>query len=334
MNDLRPVIGITMGDPAGIGPEIVLTALKYPEICEGCRPLILGDFQILRALALRCDKSYHINRVSRPEEGKYTTGSLDIINLSDLDPGRIILGKPAARTGKAMLKYIHKAVDMAMEGLISAMVTCPINKESLHLSGADFSGHTELIAHRTACDDYAMMLAGKRIRVVLVTIHIPVKNISSSLSEEKILKTIELTHRALKNRFGINAPKIAVAGLNPHAGEAGIFGNEEKQLIEPAVLHAKNKGFRVHGPFPADTLFYHAVDGDYDAVICMYHDQGLIPFKMVHFKDGVNTTIGLPIIRTSVDHGTAYDIVGTGKADPGSLIAAIKMAAEQAKCVK
>ena len=199
------------------------------------------------------------------------------------------------------------------------------------MAGYTFPGHTELFASKTKCNDFVMMLAGKKLRVVLVTIHIPLKDVPSVLSIEKILKTIRITGKSLIKRFGFTNPRIAVAGLNPHAGEAGMFGNEEEKIIAPAIDIAKKEGFNVSGPHPPDTVFYHASKGHYHAVVCMYHDQGLIPFKMMHFTDGVNTTLGLPISRTSVDHGTAYDITGTGQADPGSLIEAIKLAATHSK---
>ena len=233
-----------------------------------------------------------------------------------------------------MVSYITSATDMALQGRIDAMVTCPINKQAMHMAGYFYNGHTELIAEKTKSTDFAMMLAGDKLRVVLVTIHIPLKDVPLVLSKEKILQTIIITGSSLYMRFGIENPRIAVAGLNPHAGEGSMFGDEEERIILPAVNLAKSKGFDVLGPYPPDTIFYHAKKGLYDAVICMYHDQGLIPFKMIHFTDGVNTTLGLPIIRTSVDHGTAYDIAGKGKADPGSLTAAIKMAAEQAGNIK
>ncbi|MBU2455299.1 MAG: 4-hydroxythreonine-4-phosphate dehydrogenase PdxA, partial [Proteobacteria bacterium] len=214
------------------------------------------------------------------------------------------------------------------------LVTCPITKTALKLAGSQFHGHTEMLAHRTNTQEYAMMLAGKKLKVVLVTIHIPISQVSASLTTENIIEKIRLTHFSLKNRFNIKAPKIAVAGLNPHSGEASMFGHEEEDIIAPAVRLAKKEGLDIHGPLPPDTVFFQAVNAKYDAVVCMYHDQGLIPFKLIHFKDGVNTTLGLPIIRTSVDHGTAYDIAWHGIADPSSLTEAIKMAAFQARNIK
>jgi 4-hydroxythreonine-4-phosphate dehydrogenase len=229
-----------------------------------------------------------------------------------------------------MIHYIQVASDLAIQRRIAAMVTCPINKTAIRLAGVSYNGHTELLAERTKSENYAMMFAGDSLRVVLATIHVPLRDVPSILSKQKILLTIKLTWQTMRERFGFKTPRIAVAGLNPHAGEGGMFGNEEKDIITPAIAQARNEGVDVVGPVPPDTLFYHAAKGRYDVVVSMYHDQGLIPFKLIHFNNGANITIGLPIIRTSVDHGTAYDIVGTGTADPGSLIAAINMAVQQA----
>ncbi len=330
MNKNRPVIGITMGDPVGIGPEIIVSALNDPAIYEHCRPLILGDLSIMeRAVKLK-QSTLCLNSTILPENGIYTHGTADIFSLSELNGKTTVPAHPNAETGKAMLDYIYKAVDLAMKGKIAAMVTCPITKTAMKMAGSKFHGHTELIAEETGTEKYAMMLAGDKLRVVLVTIHIPLSEVSKEISKEKIVETIRITGNALTNRFGIENPVIAVAGLNPHAGENSMFGSQEKEIIEPAVKQAINEGFNVSGPFPPDTLFYHAAKGKYHGVVCMYHDQGLIPFKMIHFNDGVNTTLGLPIIRTSVDHGTAYDIAWKGIADSSSLKASIKMAVLQA----
>ena len=329
MKKYRPIIGVTMGDPVGIGPEIILSALINPLIYELCRPLVIGDMERLKVLK----SNLKFNSVEKPKTGVYQCGCVDVVSTYKLDPGQILWAEPTALTGKAMISYITSAIDMALQGSIDAMVTCPINKQAMHMAGFFYNGHTELLAEKTKTAGFAMMLAGDKLRVVLVTIHIPLQDVPLVLSKEKILQTIVITGSSLRTRFGLVNPKIAVAGLNPHAGEGGMFGDEEERIILPAVNLAKSQGFDVVGPYPPDTIFYHAQKGLYDVVICMYHDQGLIPFKMVHFTDGVNTTLGLPIIRTSVDHGTAYDIAGKGIADPGSLTAAIKMAAEQAALV-
>jgi len=330
MKDTRPIIGITMGDPVGIGPEIVLLALEDPSLYKCCRPLVFGDIRILNAAGRCLNRPVILNRVKFPASGKYTSGSVDVINQTDLDPSKISWGNPSELTGRAMITYIKCAVDMAITGEIAAVVTGPINKSAMKMAGSKFLGHTEYIAHRTKSEHFVMMMAGKKLRVSLVTIHLSLKEAAASLTTENIFKTIEITHLALNTRFGLKKPRIAVAGLNPHAGEQGLFGSEEKDIITPAVRKAAEKGMEVFGPLPPDTVFYHAYKGQYDTVVCMYHDQGLIPFKLLHFMDGVNTTLGLPVIRTSVDHGTAYDIAGTGSADPGSMIAAIRMAASQA----
>ncbi|RJP94048.1 MAG: 4-hydroxythreonine-4-phosphate dehydrogenase PdxA [Desulfobacteraceae bacterium] len=330
MNDQRPIVGITMGDPAGIGPEIVCMALSRPEIYDVARPLVIGDAQVLESARLLTRSPLVVSVVNSPGAGTFKCGCMDVLNESALDPKSFNWGRPTAATGRAMIQYITRAVDMALNDEIAAIATCPITKTAMKLAGSAYHGHTELIAERTNTPRYAMMLAGNRLRVVLVTIHMALKDVPQKLTIEGILSTIETTAEALKERFGIHRPKIAVAGLNPHSGEEGMFGDEEVRIITPAVQQAREKGMDASGPYPPDTLFHHALTGIYDAVVCMYHDQGLIPFKMVHFEDGVNTTLGLPIIRTSVDHGTAYDIAGKGVADPGSLIEAIRMAAHQA----
>jgi len=329
VKDPRPIIGITMGDPVGIGPEIALMALKDPAVYAGCRPFVIGDAGLMSAIKPNLAKDTRLRRMASPTDGRFESGTIDVLNLSDLDLANTVPGKPTLQTGKAMVSYIETAIDLALDGEIHGVATCPINKTALRQTGSRFIGHTEILAHRTETENAVMMLAGARLRVALVTIHEPLKEVPSLLSSEKIMETIHIARRSLETRFGIGTPRLAVAGLNPHAGETGILGREEEELIAPAIAASKAAGSRIEGPFPPDTVFYFAAKGRYDAVICMYHDQGLIPFKLLHFDDGVNTTLGLPIVRTSVDHGTAYDIAGTGTADPRSLIAAIQMAAEQ-----
>ncbi|HDL07119.1 MAG TPA: 4-hydroxythreonine-4-phosphate dehydrogenase PdxA [Desulfobacteraceae bacterium] len=334
METYRPVIGITMGDPVGIGPEIIISALSNPLIYELCRPLVIGDLSILRKAQKSVGKNLKIKDVNNIRTGIYKNGNIDVLALSSLDPDQTVWGKPTVLTGSAMVNYITTAIDLAADGSISAIVTCPINKKAMHMAGFNYNGHTELLAERTRTDNFVMMLAGSRLRVALVTIHMPLKDVPAVLSKERIFNTIKITWKALNERFDFENPRVAVAGLNPHAGEEGMFGSEEKNIIMPAIDLARKEGFDVSGPFPADTIFYHAANGSHDAVVCMYHDQGLIPLKLLHFTDGVNTTLGLPIVRTSVDHGTAYDIAGGGNADPGSLIAAINMAVHQALSIK
>lgn len=325
-----PAIGITMGDPVGIGPEIALLALADPSIHTLCRPFVIGDIQILASAKHATGWDGNLNRIVAPEDGKYRQGSIDVMSVSSLDPSSASSGLPTIDTGRAMVAYITTAIDMAIGGQIAAIVTGPINKAAMRLAGFSYRGHTELLAERTQSDSIVMMLAGKVLRVALVTRHDPLRQVSGLLTVEKIVSTIAITHHALMRRFGIDNPLVAVTGLNPHAGEQGLLGDEEDRIIIPAIEASEKAGIRVTGPLSPDTAFHYAAKGAYDVVVCMYHDQGLIPFKMMHFSDGVNTTLGLPIIRTSVDHGTAYDIAGTGSADPGSLIAAIKMGAQHA----
>ena len=261
MSDDRPIIGITMGDPVGIGPEIILLSLCNPSIYNTCRPLVIGDYQILDAVKKCVRSKLHIKSVKDPDEGQYKFGSIDLLNLSEIVPNKVLWGNPTAETARAMLRYIMVASDLAIKGRIAAMVTCPINKVAMQIAGCQYNGHTELLADRTRSDNFAMMLAGNRLRVVLVTIHVPLKTVPSLLSEQKILLTIKLAWNTLHERFGIKKPRIAVAGLNPHAGEAGMFGNEEKTIIAPAILNARNQGFDVVGALPPDTVFYQAANG-------------------------------------------------------------------------
>jgi len=323
-----------MGDPAGIGPEIIALALADEAVYECCRPVVMGDPGILSAAMddLRARMGYRLtlNVIERPGDERSLPGWMDLIAVSELKDSAIQPGWPTVAGGRAMADYIFRAVEMALRGDIAAMVTCPISKALMQEAGYAFEGHTQLIAHLTETSDPVMMLAGERLRVTLVTIHCALRDVPSLLTEDKVLKTIRMTAKALKQDFGLPTPRLAVAALNPHGGEAGLFGHEEMTVIAPAVQAAQQDGLRVEGPFPADTLFNRAVDGGYDAVVAMYHDQGLIPLKLLHFSDAVNVTLGLPIVRTSVDHGTAYDIAGTGKADPSSLKAAIRMAAAMA----
>jgi len=325
MADL-PRIAITMGDPSGIGPEIIVKALPREDISQVCRPIIVGDVGILKKTSEGIgSRNFHV--MTNPGDISERPGTIDVMPVSRLKKDSVTPGKPTREGGKAMADYILKAVELATSGEVAAMVTCPINKELMNRVGYEFEGHTELIAHLTHTRDYVMMLAGERLRVALATIHCPLRDVAKQINKELIIKTIKITCRALDRDFAIKNPRVAVAALNPHAGESGLFGREDMEIIKPAVEEARDSGLSVEGPFPADTVFYHAVNGRFDAVVAMYHDQGLIPLKLLHFSDAVNLTLGLPIVRTSVDHGTAYDIAGKGIADPSSLIAAIKMAA-------
>jgi 4-hydroxythreonine-4-phosphate dehydrogenase len=324
MNTL-PIIGITMGDPAGVGPEIIVKALSDPAVYDICRPVVLGDRGAL-ALCLKGDQAWSIHEISHPSEAEGRPGNIDLISVCRLGTECLTPGMPNVRGGVAMVDCIVTAVEMAKRKEIAALVTCPISKALMHLAGCHYEGHTQLIARLTNTEQFVMMLAGERLRVALATIHCALRDVPRILSKEVILNTIAITSRALRHDFGFHNPRIAVAGLNPHAGEEGLFGTEEMELIAPAVRAAREGGLHVEGPYPPDTIFYRAASGLFDAVIAMYHDQGLIPLKLLHFSDAVNVTLGLPIIRTSVDHGTAYDIAGKGVADPSSLNAAIRTA--------
>lgn len=321
----RPVIGITMGDPSGVGPEIVSKMVYDPEIHELCKPLILGDPGLLSP-GVKGLAKISVNEISEPHEAIGIPRQADLIALSHLKKNHMIPGKPSLEGGKAMVRYITRAVGMAMNGEVEAVVTGPINKALMNHAGCHFEGHTQLIAHLAGAEDYVMMLAGERLRVTLTTIHCPLKDVSGLINNENVYRTIKITYKALKEDFGFKDPRIAVAALNPHAGESGLFGSEEDEIIIPAIRRANDDGYKADGPYPPDTVFFKAVSGRFDAVVSMYHDQGLIPLKLLHFADAVNVTLGLPIIRTSVDHGTAYDIAGKGKADPSSLKAAVRMA--------
>jgi 4-hydroxythreonine-4-phosphate dehydrogenase len=329
--ETRPLLALTMGDPVGVGPEIMILALADPQTYEVCRPLIIGDLPALERARRLLAPNLEIRVVDRPGAGRYEPGSMDVLALSHLTPEDLEYGRPTPPGGAAMVSYILRAIDLALEGEVAGMVTGPISKISMNLSGYAYPGHTELLAEKTGTPEVVMMLAGAEFRVVLATIHCALAEVPRCLSAEGILRLCRLTSRALQRDFGLASPSLGVAGLNPHAGEGGMFGKEEEEIIMPAVRQAQSEGIAVEGPFPADTLFWRHAQGEFAAIVCMYHDQGLIPLKLLHFMDAVNVTLGLPIIRTSVDHGTAYDLAGTGKAHPGSLKAAIKMAAKMAQ---
>ncbi|MBA3007086.1 MAG: 4-hydroxythreonine-4-phosphate dehydrogenase PdxA [Proteobacteria bacterium] len=318
-------IAITMGCPVGIGPEILLKFFNQTDRSSKYAPVILGDIGVLQ----RCATELKINAqfLAWHPGTPIRTEQIPVLELSHLNTHDLIWGHPTIATGKAMVSYIEKAVSLILNGTFSAMVTCPISKASLNRAGYSFPGHTEMLAALTQSPNYVMMMAGSSLRVTLATIHCSLASVPSRLNIETLTALIQTTNTALRCDFGISSPRIAVAALNPHAGESGLFGNEEDEIILPAIQIMQAFGIQVQGPFPPDTIFFKAASGMYDAVICMYHDQGLIPFKLLHFKDGVNVTLGLPIVRTSVDHGTAYDIAGKGLADPASLSAAVDLAA-------
>lgn len=326
---ILPRIGITMGDPAGVGSEIILKAFADPAVRGVCSPFILGDYGLLERMARLLKLGTPLVSVDSPQEGM-KDGKLPVIALSNLKD--VPQGKVSKKAGQASGLYIERGVALALEGKIDALVTAPINKTSFNLGGFKYPGHTEFLAKLTGTKDFAMMLMGERLRVVLVTTHCPISEVPSRLNLEEVLRIIRLADRSLRQYLRIERPRIALASLNPHAGEGGLFGKEEALILLPAAEAARKDDIDITDPMPSDTLFYKAVkSGAYDVVICPYHDQGLIPLKMLHFDDGVNVTLGLPIIRTSPDHGTAFDIAGKGVASPESMKAAIRTAVAMVK---
>lgn len=330
----KPVVAVTMGDPSGVGPEVVLKALVHPAIRKVCHPLILGDQGVLER-TLQGQRTFPKLVPWKPGEAiPKAANVLAVYSLSALSRKQSQPGRPSVACGEAAYGYIRTAAELIVSRLADAMATAPISKRVLQLAGYHYPGHTELLAELTHTREVRMMLLGKRLKVVLATVHLPLMQVSRELTRKRVRVTLELAHQALQKYFGIHRPRLAVAALNPHAGEEEIFGHEEKRVILPAVQAARRLGIQAQGPFPPDSLFYQAVRGDYDAVICMYHDQGLIPLKLIHFFGGVGLTLGLPFIRTSVDHGTAYDIAGQDKADGSSMREAILLAASLARRVK
>ena len=325
-----PVIGITMGDPTGVGPEVIVKVLSHESTFHFCHPVVLGDRNILERALKLLNAPLAVNEIETVAEENLQSGALNLVPLSAIPLHKAGYGNPTRACGDGMVTYIREAARLALEGSIDAITTAPISKKALSDAGYPYPGHTELLAELTGSTDYVMMLAGERLRVVPVTIHCGLHDVFHLLTTEKIVKTISITNAALGDFLGKASPRIAVAALNPHAGEEGLFGSEEKTIILPAIERARQSGINVEGPLSPDTLFYHAAQGGYGAVVSMYHDQGLIPLKLLHFEDAVNITLGLPLIRTSVDHGTAYDIAGTGKANPASLFNALKVAARMA----
>ncbi|PLY01429.1 MAG: 4-hydroxythreonine-4-phosphate dehydrogenase PdxA [Desulfuromonas sp.] len=324
---MRPLL-LTMGDPTGVGPELIIKALLAGIGDRLDHPLeVVGDSGcLLRAARIFTDDT----RLETAEGGHQhlVIGErrLQIAQRSALDVTRLNYGSPDATCGRAMAEYVEYAIERCLTGTAAGIVTCPINKAAINASGYHFPGHTELLAERCGVDKVVMMLAGETLKVCLVTTHLAHRDIASRLTSAEIYRTIKISATTLQQQFGLKKPRLAVLALNPHAGENRLFGDEEERLILPAIRRAQEEGIAADGPHSADTLFHFAVRGAYDAVVCMYHDQGLIPLKLLHFDDAVNVTLGLPIVRTSVDHGTAYDLAGTGKANIASLAAALTMA--------
>ena len=329
MASQRPLLAITMGDPAGVGPEVIAKALEHPEVWQVCRPVVVGD-------AAWMEEARRLVGARRPVQALRSVAEaglgekLGVLDLANVDASRLARGQVSGEAGQAAYEFIQRAVRLALEGDVAGVVTAPINKEALHAAGLAYAGHTEILASLCGAKGVAMMLVAGRLRVSHVSTHVSLKQATERVTVERILQVVRLTHQALL-RLEPGTPRIAVAGLNPHAGEGGLFGEEEQQVIEPAVKAAQAAGMDVRGPFPPDSVFLRASQGEFSAVIAMYHDQGHIPVKLLGFYEGVNVTLGLPIVRTSVDHGTAFDIVGTGRADERSLLAALRLAAQLAE---
>ena len=320
-----------MGDPAGIGPEVIAKAFASTTLRRLCRPLVIGSVPVMEHTIKSLKLKLRVAVIAGHDAALFRPGQVPVLDPLDPPLGRFTMGVAAPETGAASVAFIKKAVQLAELGCIDGIVTAPINKEAINLAGCQYPGHTELLADLTRSPESGMMILGGPLKIMFVTTHVAIKQLPEVLTQARIEKAIRLAHRALRELFHVPKPKIGVAALNPHAGEHGLFGDEETVAILPAARAAQAQGILASDPLPADTLFGKAARGDYDGVVAMYHDQGLIPLKLVAFGTCVNLTVGLPIIRTSVDHGTAYDIAGKGIADHGSLLEAVKLAATLAK---
>jgi 4-phospho-D-threonate 3-dehydrogenase / 4-phospho-D-erythronate 3-dehydrogenase len=317
-----PIIGITMGDPAGVGPEIIIKALAHQSPYEVCRPLVIGDAKRLQATGIL---SKPVRSISRVQAATFRHSEIECLDLA-LVPEETPFGRLSAACGEAAFRFLERAIQLALEGGIDAICTAPLNKEALHLAGHRYPGHTEILAELTGTREVSLMLVGPKLKIIHVTAHVGLAEAIRRIDAALVERTIARGRQML---LGGGEPRIGVCGINPHAGENGIFGEgEEEEKIVPAVASCRRKGWLVQGPLPADTLFYLAACGRFELVVAMYHDQGHGPFKVLGIEDGVNVTAGLPIVRTSVDHGTAFDIAGTGKADERSMLAALRLAAE------
>ncbi|WP_395538097.1 4-hydroxythreonine-4-phosphate dehydrogenase PdxA [Lactiplantibacillus pentosus] len=333
----KPVVAITMGDPASIGPEISLKAFQNTELYAKCRPLLVGDVNVLnKVMQVLPDRKLNLNVIKTVEEAKFEPGTMDVIDMQLVDIDQLKFGEVSKMAGNAAFQYVKKVIDLALNKEVDATVTNALNKEAMNLAGHHFAGHTEIYAHYTHTKNYTMMLAHKNVRVVHISTHVTLRDACDLVKKARVAEVIRIADDACK-RLGISEPKIGVAGLNPHASENGMFGTEEAEQITPAIEETQTEGINVDGPIPPDTLFPKAIGGWYDIVVAMYHDQGHIPLKVLGFQydeekkkwgsvAGVNITLGLPIIRTSVDHGTAFDQSLKGTANEISLEDAIDYA--------
>ncbi|MED2970795.1 4-hydroxythreonine-4-phosphate dehydrogenase PdxA [Fictibacillus sp. B-59209] len=331
MNQNKSMVGITMGDAAGVGPEIILKSLASTEIYELSRPFVIGDTRILERAKSYVNSHLTVQTITEDEleNLNFTHGTVYCLDLN-LVPEDLPVGQVSPIAGHAGFEYLSKAIDLANKGKIDAICTAPLNKEALHKGGHKYPGHTEILAELTGTDEFSMMLSAPNLKVIHVTTHVGIIDAVKMINPERVYRVIKLADETLK-KSGIESPKIAVCGINPHAGENGLFGyGEEDEKVIPGVQKAQREGVNVVGPLPADTLFFRTVRGDFDIVVAMYHDQGHGPVKVLGLDAGVNITVGLPIIRTSVDHGTAFDIAGKGIADEKSMTEALRQAVELA----
>ena len=321
-------VAVTLGDPAGIGPEIIAKTFAEEGLHDEHKAFVVGDAKILRRAVDLMGLPLGVNEVEKLEEALFEPVSVDVLQVGEL-PGDLPFGELDARAGAAAFEYVRRAAELALEGNVGAVATAPLNKEAMHMGGYEYPGHTEILAELTGTKDFAMMLQTEELRVIHVSTHVSLREAIDRVSKERVLTVIHLARDALA-KIGIEEPKIATAGLNPHAGENGLFGDEDAERIAPAVAEAREEGIDASGPHPPDTVFARARKGEFDMVVVQYHDQGHIPIKLMGFEGGVNVTVGLPFFRTSVDHGTAFDIAGTGKADYSSMRTAIELARELA----
>jgi len=321
----RPIIAITMGDASGIGPEIIVKSLAQPEMHDLLKPLVIGDANRLRKVIAITGAALNIRAITKPEDAVYAADTINCIDLAVIPPHHPF-GEVSIISGKGAYLFIEKAVELALAHKVAAICTAPLNKEALHAAGYKFPGHTEMLAHLTGTPEVSMMLMTPKLRVIHVTTHIGLMDAINRIEPGLVGRTIARAHDTL-TKAGFDNPRIGVCGINPHAGENGLFGySEEENKIIPAIKTAQEKGWHIEGPLPADALFFRAARGDYDAIIAMYHDQGHAPVKVMGIEDGVNITIGLPVIRTSVDHGTAFDIAGKNIAGEASMLEALRQA--------
>ena len=329
-NRERNLIGITMGDPCGIGPEVILKALSSQETGSAADYVVIGCYKVLRDVAdsLSMGKNLQLSRLDSISSNAYrdSTNNINVLDLDNVSVQDALSHKPLANSGRASVEYIMKGIDLAMDGGVDAIVTAPISKEAVKMAGFEFAGHTELLQDKTAVESVVMLMVGNGLRVSFVTTHLAVKDVSGFVNLESVFSTIQTTATGLKQLFGIADPKIAVCGLNPHCSDGDRFGTEERDAIIPAIKRAQESGIDCIGPLSSDTVFNKALNGEFDVVVVQFHDQGTIPIKMHAFDSGVNITLGIPIIRTSPTHGTAFDIAGKDSANSGSMIEAIKTA--------